>query len=368
MNTQKRNGFSKKIMRLPTFNLELFGGKREGHLFANGNMQVGIIINIQAATDNEEVVTLSPEQLNSIELVNKITGEKLSGDWQYSSEENDYRHQFPGRSITRDTNLSYGKDALSDDSEPQKKIYWLKTKKSELIEIIAKVTLDGETYSSDDSHYKGSHIVVTGHEPITYHFDDLVPTPQIEENVAYGTYELKRTITVIDILGGEHTQISFQYPEWTQNNYYLFPKKGQGYAIHDVEIRNTINDEDTFKYDYRRFTHHTRSNNLYLWFLWGTYSAKRTAGAAYRVVINDSPDLSSSLKREATPQEEIVTTTRTDVVSLSRLYFESPGGDNFWVDEADQIPQFKFRDIYGNESVFLKIIMDNADSFHLREG
>ncbi|BET96287.1 hypothetical protein [Xenorhabdus taiwanensis] len=365
MNAQQDDGFLKEITGLSTFTLALIGGSREGHLFANGNMQIGIIINIQAvAADNEEVVTLSPEQLDSIELVNKITDKKLSGEWEYSSEENDYRHQLPGSSIIRDTNLSYGRDAISDDSEPQKKIYWLKTKKSETIEIIARVTLDGKTHVSDDSHHKGSHLVVTGHEPIIYHPNNLVPKPINEEKVAHGTYEVKQTVTTYDVFG-KHSNILFDYPEWTQNNYYLFPDNG--FKVHDVEIRNTVNDEDPLKYNYRRFTHHTRSNNLYLWFLWGTYSAKRTAGAAYRVVIEDSPDLTSSNKREATPQEEIVTTTRTDVVSLSRLYFESPAA-GFWVDKADNIPQFKFRDIYGNESVFLKIIMDNADSFYLQEG
>ncbi|MEQ1976567.1 hypothetical protein [Xenorhabdus sp. SGI240] len=364
MITQQHTGFLGKNINLPTFNLELSSGEREAHLFANGNMQVCIIINIQAATANEEVVTLSTEQLDSIELVNKITNEKLSGEWEYSSEENAYHHQFPGRSITRDTNFSYERDAISDDSKPQKKIYWLKTKKSEVIEIIARVTLDGKTYSSDDYHHKGSHIVVKGHEPIIYHSDSLELI--IEERVASGTYEVKLTMTTYDIFG-EHTHIKFEYPEWTQNNYYLLPKKSHGYAVHDVEIRNTINDEDTLKYNYRRFTHHTMSGNLYLWFLWGTYNAKRTAGAAYRVLVNNAPDYTSSSKREATPQEEIVTTTRTDVVSLSRLYFEN-AAVNFWVDEANQIPQFKFRDIYGNESIFLKVIMDNADSFHLQEG
>ncbi|KLU16789.1 MULTISPECIES: hypothetical protein [Xenorhabdus] len=364
MSTQQHNVFLKKIMSLPTFNLELSSGEREVHLFANGNMQVCIIVNIQAATDNEEVVTLSTEQLDSIELVDKTTDKKLSGEWEYSSEENDYRHHLPGRSITRDTNLSYERDAISDEPKPQKKIYWLKTKKSEIITIMARVTLDGKTYSSDDYHHKGSHIVVTGHEPIIYHSDSLEPV--IEETVTSGTYGVKQTITTYSLFG-TNTQITFQYPQWTQNNYYLLPKKSQGYAVHDVEIRNTINDEDTLKYDYRRFTHHTRSNNLYLWFLWGTYNAERTAGAAYQVLEFDDPHGTSSFKWEATPQEKIVTTTRTDAISLSRLYFESPRPD-FWVDEADQIPQFKFRDIYGNESVFLKVIMDNADSFHLQEG
>ncbi|AOM39752.1 hypothetical protein [Xenorhabdus hominickii] len=367
MNAQQNNGLLKKINSLSTFTLVLSDGSWEGELFANGNMQVGIIINIKADTGNinwPEIVPLSPEQLDSIELVNKITGEKLSGEWAYSSEPNDYFHQFPRRGITRDTNLSYGRDATNDDLEPQRKTYWLKTKKIETIEIMARVTLDGKTFLSDDFTHKGSHIFVTGRQPIIYHSDSLVL--KTEENVAHGTYEFKETITIIDMFG-EHPSTSSKYPTWTQNNYYIFPKEDHGFAVHDVEIRNTINDNDSLKYNYRRFTHHTEDGRLFLWFLWGAYSTKRKAGAAYRITTITDPASRGRVKREATPQEEIVTTPRTDVVSLSRLCFENPAAD-FWVDQPDQIPQFKFRDIYGNESVFLKIIMDKADFIHLQEG
>ncbi len=365
MNTQQNKSFPKEIKGLPTFNLVLSDGSMNGELFANGNMQVGIIINIRAATNNnEDIVQLSPEQLDSIELVNKITHEQLSGEWEYSSEPNDYFHQFPRSNTTREANVSYGRDIPNDDYEPQLKIYWLKTKKIETIEIIARITLDGKTFLSDDSHHKGSHIVVTSHQPIIYHADSLML--QIENQVAYGTYEVKETVVMYDIFG-EHSSVTYKYPNWTQNNYYLFPKEDHGFAVHDVDIQDTINDDDPLKYNYRRFTHHTKGDNFYLWFIWGTYSAKRTAGAAYRSLTLEPMSHSSSVTREATPQEEILTTPRTDVVSFSRLYFESPAV-NFWVDKPDQIPKFKFRDIYGNESVFLKVIMDNADSFHLQEG
>ncbi|PHM70684.1 hypothetical protein [Xenorhabdus kozodoii] len=73
-------------------------------------------------------------------------------------------------------------------------------------------------------------------------------------------------------------------------------------------------------------------------------------GADYQSKKYYFPDSGSTITREATPQVKIDTTPRTDVVSLSRLYFKKPI-DNFWVDEANQVPQFKFRDVYGNESV-----------------
>ncbi|WFQ78443.1 hypothetical protein PXH59_11910 [Xenorhabdus sp. SF857] len=371
MKTQLKNNLSKKIEGLPTFNIVVSDGRREGVLFANGNMQLGIVINIQATTDNyDEEVKLSDEQLNSIELVNKITDEKLSSEWSYSSEENDYLHQFPQQGLTENTNLSPDEiDSFNNKPEAQKKIYWLKTTAIETIEIIARVTLDGKTFLSDDEHGKGSHISVTGRKEIIYHANGLVR--QTEKNVANGTYKCK--VTTVEPGGpfvSPRTVIEFEDLEWIQDNHYIYINDSYNFSVHDVDIKNTINDNDISRYDYRRFTHHTKDDQLYLWFLWGKYKAKRTAGADYQSKKDYFSDSGISITREATPQVEIDTTPRTDVVSLSRLYFKKPI-NNFWVDEANQVPQFKFRDIYGNESVWLKIIMDVSDSeneFHLQEG
>ncbi|MBD2802751.1 hypothetical protein ID854_20480 [Xenorhabdus sp. M] len=369
MNTQQKNNGSDKIAGLPTFNLILADGSREGHLFANGNMQVGVVINIRASTVMaEKPIFLSPEQLDSIELIDKITHEKLPIEWEYDSEENGYLHQIPiSHTGARDAHLHSGKNLSSNAEAPQQKIYWLKTKKIGTITITARVTLDGKTFLADDSEHAGSHIVITSYKPIVYHADNFEFIT--EKSVANGTYDVKLHSDQSTPGPPGHNIINrINHLPWIQNNYYIIPKKESGYPVHDIgEIRNTINDNNPTQYDYRRFTHHTRAEHLYLWFLWGQYSAKRTAGADYRHFFNYERWNKKEVTLDATPQVEITTTPRVDVVSLSRLYFESPY-PGFWVDESNQIPQFKLHDIYGNESVVLKIIMDDADTFHLQEG
>ncbi|MDC9613232.1 hypothetical protein PSI19_04890 [Xenorhabdus khoisanae] len=370
MKTQLKNNLSKKIGGLSTFKIVISDGRREGAIFANGNMQLGIVINIQATTTSyDEVVTLSDEQLNSIELVNKITGEKLSNKWSYDSEENDYLHQFPQRGMTENTHLSSDEiDLRNDKPEIQKKFYWLKTTAIETIEIIARVTLDGKTFLTDDEQSKGSHITVTGRNAIVYHVNGLLL--QTAKNVASGTYQCKVTTEDPDGVWGSHITVEYQNLEWSQDNHYIYPGENIGFPVHDVDNKNTINDNDIARYDYRRFTHHTKDDHLYLWFLWGIYKARRIVGADYQFKKYYFSESGISITREATPQVEIDTTPRTDVVSLSRLYFKRPIND-FWVDAANQVPQFKFRDIYGNESVWLKIIMDvtgSENEFHLQEG
>ncbi|WP_446469577.1 hypothetical protein [Xenorhabdus stockiae] len=355
------------ITGLPTFTLILFDGKREGELFANGNMQIGIAIDILAATgDGTHKVTLSPEQLNSIELIDKITHEKLTGDWTYSSDENDYSHTYPRGDVTRGINLSSGRDTTNDDGS-QRKVYWLTTKKEETKEIIAKITLCGKDFLSDDVHAEGSHIDVHGRRAIVYDSSDLghEEAPRIDS----GKYGLKVTTTVFHLFDQNEVKQHYDYLEWIKNNYYIYPViNGQKVDVHDVEIHNTINDNNPSMYDYRRFTHHTRASNLYLWFLWGLYyEDKKIAGAEYKKSDEWSPSVHYKVLYEATPQVCIVTKPeKKKVISMSRLYFESPR-NYFWEDKNDYIPKFKFHDVYGNESVWLEIIMEDADKFHFQD-
>ncbi|PHM55837.1 hypothetical protein [Xenorhabdus sp. KK7.4] len=370
MNLKQNNDLI--ITGLPTFTLILLDGKREGELFANGNMQIGIAIDILAANVHLDKVTLSPEQLDSIELLDIVTHEKLTGDWTYSSDENDYSHTYPRGDVTRDINLSSGRDTTKDDGS-QRKVYWLKTKKEETKEIIAKITLCGKEYLSyHNVTADGSYIDVHGRRAIVYHPENI--DFKFIENFTSGKYEFKSTETTHSIFGDETHPPTFSYHDWIQNNYYIFPLSG--YEVKDVYVQHTKNDENPNRYDYLRFTHHTRDNDLFLWFIWGRYKEEeKNAGASYNMVEKDKRDI--TIRYEATPQVKIVTTPRTDVVSMSRLYFESPlskrdgifpDDSHFWNDKPNQVPQFKFHDIYGNESVFIKIIMNNADKFHFQEG
>ncbi|PHM60583.1 hypothetical protein Xsto_03859 [Xenorhabdus stockiae] len=360
MNLKQNNDLI--ITKLSTFTLILLDGKREGELFANGNMQLGIAIDILAADVNSYKVTLSPEQLDSIELIDTVTHENLTGDWTYSSEENDYSHTYPRGDVTRGINLSSGRDTTIDN-ESQRKVYWLKTKKEETKKIIAKITLCGKEYLSDHAHAEGSHIVVHGRRAIVYDSSDL--GHEVALRIDSGKYEYKTTVIKHYIDGDDVPQSpSYKYFEWIKNNYYIYPmNNGQKVDVQDVEIQNTINDNNPPMYDYLRFTHHTRANHFYLWFLWGLYQDKKIAGAEYRRWEYQYCQYFSVLN-EATPQVRIVTKPHEKkAISMSRLYFESPE-DGFWKDKNDQIPKFKFHDLYGNESVLLEIIMDDADSFH----
>ncbi|WP_323871964.1 hypothetical protein, partial [Xenorhabdus doucetiae] len=152
------------------------------------------------------------------------------------------------------------------------------------------------------------------------------------------------------------------YYNWTQDNFYITPKKG--YPVKDTEVWNGFFSVDPNNVSFRRFTYLTNHDQLHLLFFWDTLQENRTAGCG-----NVSRNFSEHGYPEITahPQVQIYTTPRADAISVSKLYFQAPRAA-FWGQEEYYKPQFNFHDIYGNQSGDIQIIVnEDHQSFHLED-
>ncbi|WP_426575492.1 hypothetical protein ACP179_02175 (plasmid) [Xenorhabdus stockiae] len=353
--------YPRVVDHLSHFSIDLYSGHQQDYLYANGNMQAGVFITIIAVDANQEQVKLYDSILDTIELIKFTDSQKLPEGWSYTSIENDYSHTFP---FANDTfkmenffDLSYRKvpHYKSDEKPPyyQRKLFWVTTNNIDSIRISAKITLDGKTYKTFDQltlkdHREGSKFTtLVGYPPIIYHAQDLIHI--IKKDFNFGEYVVK-------------TDAREKHYKWVQNNYYILPKiKFGNFTIKDITVSETYNDYYTTANNYRCFTHHTKANDLYLWFIWGQERTVKDAGD------NHSTKKSiDDFTYEATPKVTIVTTPRTDAVCLSRLYFQSPVHD-FWDDWDNASPLFRFTDIYGNKSYLIAIEMQDYENFTMKD-
>ncbi|MDC9592697.1 hypothetical protein [Xenorhabdus sp. IM139775] len=348
---------SEKIIGLSHFTISLRSGHPQDHVFANGNMQVEVVVNIRASGADNKTVVLSDEQLNSIQLIDYDSGHKLSGEWSYSSVENNYAHTFPVIGLSQSTLDSSYKEQL-DDTFLQRKFYWVTTTKIETIQIGAQISLDQTSYKTTDEGF-GTSIIITGHAPITYYSADL----KIEEqkDIDSGTYAVHPT----DPNANNGQDLQFK---WSQTNFYITPTKG--HPVKDTEVWNVASGNDPGNVNFRRFTYLTNQDNLYLMFLWGTLKENRTAGVDTVNVISKGDDAGRNVGivvLAAYPEVQINTTPRDDAISVSKLYFEAPC-PAFWGQESYFSSTFNFHDIYGNQSGNIEIVVDEDNqSFHLKD-
>ncbi|PHM68886.1 hypothetical protein [Xenorhabdus sp. KJ12.1] len=365
MNSQQKNTNKvNRIISLTEFSIELLSGHQSDVIYANGNMQVGVLINIQAMDENLHIIQLSDDQLDKIELINYVTGNTLDLEWSYSSTKNDYDNTFPHPTPenTQKSPSQYKKttvNKLDNNSEYQRKIYWVTTTKYEAIMIAAQVLLDEKIFSTNQGS-QDSCACVTGYPRIIYHSDDLEhPDPVLERSGQYVVHIDKK----YSISPPEHYDKNY---DWQQNNYYLtLINKPTGFSVKHVDIEDTYNDYDFNIANYHGIVHRVESDNLYFWFLWGTMKKDKTVGDEHLTVRKTSvPNVETTYTSIA--QADILTATRTDSVCLSRLYFESPV-EKFWVELPDALAHFRFYDNYGNQSYQIEFIMEGAKSFHLQD-
>ncbi|MCC8381248.1 MULTISPECIES: hypothetical protein [Xenorhabdus] len=376
-NSHKYNSITKnKITDLPIFEIHLIVGGEQANIYANGNMQAGVYIRIQAKDEEGNITPLSKEQLNLIKLINYNDDKELPKWWSYSDIENHYNHTFPSGNVMtkkeKEFNLSYRETishTLNEDSiYNQKKTYWVTTTKVDQIRIAAKITIDGKTYSTDKSRFINYNsndkrcVAIISHQSIIYHADNLIIPPPEKTNT--GLYDATVITKEYDTEIERHTE----HYNWEQYNYYVRPKpEVGGFKVKSVEIADTYNDTEVNDNDYHGFTHRTESQNLHLCFLWGTEKIeKRKAGNQTREKKYSRPDFYDSKTYIATPEVEILTTPNNDTISISRLYFQSPAED-FWENFSNNKPKFKFIDEYGNQSHQIEIEMEDYQNFYLKD-
>ncbi|RAL59414.1 hypothetical protein DID88_006788 [Monilinia fructigena] len=134
-------------------------------LFANGQMQVAANILIKAIdpTNNADY-NLTPAELASIQLVDYYnTEEVLTGNWTYTTIENDFSHTMPSNGFSRLVQAP-----MQSSMVDQYKKYWVSTTKSEVKSVGARILQPDKTWVTTRTSPNDSSIVFRSTPEIKY--------------------------------------------------------------------------------------------------------------------------------------------------------------------------------------------------------
>ncbi|KAI3013244.1 hypothetical protein CBS147346_247 [Aspergillus niger] len=211
-------------------------------LFANGHMQVPVIVTIKAI-DPESASTyeLKDSDLKNIKLIDyddENPATEISGSWSYSATENEFEHALPTSRKEPQPDLSLA------DGDPQRKRYWVTTTKIENKRIGASIQQPNGTVVHTASAAFDSKATLRGINPETYTKDDL----NLERN---------------DTANGDFYSPNYHW-YWDQDNYFLTSTK---YEFRKVELYSYDggSSDPYLKYSTGFFSVHAPCNIFYYW-------------------------------------------------------------------------------------------------------
>lgn len=169
---------------------------QEMKLYANGNMQLKIIIEILAKDKNGDPVLLSENQLRFLRLVDadNSSSTDLGGGWSFTTEENRFNHTFTTAPSYYSSSENYTDDGGNgSDSNIQTRVLWVSTTQTGTKKISATIlsTTSLRTFSSKGINE--STVVCQGINQINYTPNSLKLE---EEELARGTYIDESTLVI----------------------------------------------------------------------------------------------------------------------------------------------------------------------------
>ncbi|KAI1169832.1 hypothetical protein F4777DRAFT_571666 [Nemania sp. FL0916] len=349
---------------------------RADALYANGRMQVPVIISIRAWNSSTQTVyQLSDLELNRIELIDydaPTTG--LADGWSYSATRNelfsnaaaarnDVSTNTASHSLTQSltqslkslnptssfvegsVDKSISSSATSDDT-PQKKRYLVSTTRVENKRIGARIQLPDGTMVTTTTSPFNFFITLVGNPPVVYTTDTI--------NVARVTVDKgEKTVGVWNQSGN---MVSSSRMPWSQDNYYISS------SVHDfvkAEIHgfNATGTGADHLPDSRlaNIFHYWSNNtgNLRLSFIWEFGTEETRAVGLYRET--GSPN---TTRIEAF--EDIKINKKRNALCLTRLGFN--WNSNIWgTNWSSDNTGFTVYDRFGNMGTFYAVWVEDED-------
>lgn len=152
--------------------------ERQRSLYANGRMQVEVLVLVSGLDASANKVALPASALSTVRLIHYNGGQPLGDGWSSTTEENEYAHElsglFAGPAIKPNENDEPLSHVLS---------FWVSTEKAVTTQIAAEVTINGRVFRSNktDHPYTDSSLTLKGIAPVTYSFNNfIVDAQQVE--------------------------------------------------------------------------------------------------------------------------------------------------------------------------------------------
>ena len=125
--------------------------ERHRTLYANGRMQVRVLVLVSGEnTQAEEVSLHGHPALETLKLISYNTSAPLSGDWNVGTVENRYAHDMAGGTARVTPLVPATGNRISDPSEAVQVFeFWVTSRRPGSIQIAAEITLEGKRYRSN---------------------------------------------------------------------------------------------------------------------------------------------------------------------------------------------------------------------------
>ncbi|MDD0968103.1 MULTISPECIES: hypothetical protein [Pseudomonas] len=144
--------------------------ERQKVLYANGRMQVRVLVLVSGENAQAEEVSLHGHPaLETLKLISYNTSAPLGGDWNVDAQENRYAHDIAGGTARVMPLVPAVGNRLSDPSESiQVFEFWVTCRRPGSIQIAAEITLEGKKYRSNGFEGHDSSVSLQAIAPKLY--------------------------------------------------------------------------------------------------------------------------------------------------------------------------------------------------------
>lgn len=149
---------------------------RHKTLYANGRMQIRVLVLVCAEnSQGEEVSLYGHPALQSLKLISYDTSSPLGGNWGVETQENRYAHDMAGGEARIVPLVPMAGNRISDPSESVQIFeFWITSSRPGSIQIAAEITLQGVKYRSNGRHGYDSSITLEAIAPKLYPIANFV--------------------------------------------------------------------------------------------------------------------------------------------------------------------------------------------------
>lgn len=343
---------------LQTFRVETTApDARTDVLYANGSMQVPVIVCIKAFDpSNQTVYKLSDSELDKIELIdydNPTT--KLADGWSYTTTRNDFAntaiHSLKSFNLFPSFSQASAYNSAQSDDTPQKKKYMISTTRIENKRIGARVTIPDGTMITSTVFPFDYYVTLMGNPPVIYTTDNITIA---RDTVDKGT----KKVHTYNASGGI---LSSTDMPWTQDNYYVSSN------VHDF-VKAEIRGYDSTGYEQGHpgdarlknlFNYWSDKGKLSLSFIWGIASETTMEAGLYSE--SGSPN---TTKVEAFM--DIKVNLKSNALCLTRMFFDY-ARDIWGKDWSKSDCGFTVFDRYGNTGKFYASYSEDQSTIVIRD-
>jgi hypothetical protein len=190
---------------------------RHKQLYANGRMQIRVLVLISGMDENADGVSLyGHPDLGTLRLISYNGAQPLNGNWSVSTRENRFAHDMTGGEARVTPLVPAANNRLSDPADDVQVFeFWVSCSTPGSLQIAAEITLDGKTIRTNGQAGRDKSVTLEAISPKHYALDCfLLKEERVEERDTFqgyvmqyslGLYAERRMISLLDWFSGNIT-------------------------------------------------------------------------------------------------------------------------------------------------------------------